>query len=231
MGIVKDVVDSLKDVAEGIDHIRTVATAVRDGRDYLKLRHPDVRNDLVALCTEMRNTATAIAAASAVLTHFRFTVEGSSVDSEPSRFNDHLIAHKEQAAQVAKSLQTMRGHCHVIRQHADRLEAKASSLNLRMVLQLFGIDSAERDRQVAAALRQIYDEEMQGYRLVHRMSQALQLALKDVTEALGPPGAMLPSNVTTAARLLGEYGEAFGRLESSSNYVALELQQSIGELE
>ena len=46
MGVVKDVVDSLKDVAEGIDHIRTVATAVRDGRDYLKLRHPDVRRDM-----------------------------------------------------------------------------------------------------------------------------------------------------------------------------------------
>jgi len=231
MGVIKDVADALKDVAEGIEHIRTVAKAVRDGKDYLKAAHPEVRQDLAGMCAEMRNTLTAVAAASAILTHFRFTVAGSVLATEPGRFNDHLIAHKERAAQVATSLQAMRGHCHEIQRHAGRLKDKARSLNMGRLLLLFGIDSAERDRQVAEALEQIYDDEMQGYFLVTKLSDALRKSLDDVAKALGPPGTMLPANVPIAAALLGEYAEAFNALETESNYLALDLQQSIDSLE
>jgi hypothetical protein len=231
MTIVRDVVDAVKAVAEGVEHIQTIAKAVRDGRDYLKLRHPEVRKDLAAMCVEMRNTLTAIAAASAVLTHFRFTIAGSAVDSEPRAFNDHLVAHKEKAHNVSRSLHALRGHCHVIRKHADSMVERARSLRLERLLLLFGIDSAERDRAVAKALQDIYDEEMQAYRLAAQLSLALQRALDEISKALGPPGAMLPANVPIAAALLGEYAEAFSRLESTSNYVALDLQQSIDVLE
>jgi hypothetical protein len=54
--MIKDVLDAIKAVAEGIDHINTVAKAVSDGLDYLKLRHPDIKEDLAAMCHEMRNT-------------------------------------------------------------------------------------------------------------------------------------------------------------------------------
>lgn len=127
MGLIKEVADAIKDIAEGVEHIRTIAKAVSDGREYLKLTHPDIKKDLVAMCAEMRNTATAVAAASAVLTHFRFTVVGSAVESEPARFNNHLIAHKEKAAHVGTSLQAMRGHCHIIWQHAEILRNRAKS--------------------------------------------------------------------------------------------------------
>jgi len=55
MGVIKEVADALKDVADGIEHIRTVAKAVQDGRDYLKITHPEIRQDLAAMCAEMRN--------------------------------------------------------------------------------------------------------------------------------------------------------------------------------
>jgi hypothetical protein len=231
MTLVKEAAEGLKAVAEGIGHIQTIAKAVRDGRDYLKVKHPEIRKDLAAMCAEMRNTLTAIAVASAVLTHFRFTIAGSAVDSEPRAFNDHLIAHKEKAQMVSRSLHALRGHCHVIRKHADRLAAQARSLRLDRLLLLFGIDSAERDRAVGKALQDIYDEEMQAYRLAAQLSLALQLALDDISKALGPPGSMVPANVPGAAALLGEYADAFSRLESTSNYVALDLQQSIDALE
>ncbi len=105
----------------------------------------------------------AVAVASAILTHFRFTVAGSAIESEPARFNDHLIAHKENAARVSASLQELRGHCHVIKRHVDGLRGKAKSLNLDRLLLLFGIDSAAREQEVATALEKIYDDEMQGY--------------------------------------------------------------------
>jgi len=231
MAIVREVVDLLKDVTEGIEHIRTVAKAVQEGKDYLKLKHPEIRKDLVAMCTEMRNTLTAVAAASAVLTHFRFTIAGSERDSEPARFNDHFIAHKEKAAQVSTSLLAMRGHCHVIKRHVDELREKAESWNLSRLLLLFGIDSAERDRQVAVSLQDIYDDETQGYRLVIGLSRALQLALDDVGKTLGPAGSMSPASVPTAAALLGAYADVFSKLETTSNYLALDIQQSIDALE
>jgi hypothetical protein len=231
MSLLKEAAEAIKGVADGVEHIQKIAKAIRDGRDFLKLKHPEIRSDLSAMCAEMRNTLTAIAAASAILTHFRFTVAGGAVDSEPRAFNDHLIAHKEKAQVVMHSLQAMRGHCHVIKQHVDRLRTRAKSLNLDRLLLLFGIDSAERDREVADSLQDIYDEEMQAYRLASQLSLALQLALSEISKVLGPPGTMQPGNVPAAAALLGEYAEAFSRLESTSNYVALELQQSIDVLE
>lgn len=230
MSIVKEVADALGAVAEGIEHIRTVATAVRDGVGYVKAQHPEIQKDLEAMCIEMRNTTQAVAAASAILTHFRFTVTGTGVDSEPARFNNHWIAHKEKAAHVSDRLIAMRGHCHVIRQHADQLRRKAQGFQLTRLLQLFGIDSAEREKQVFDALEDIYNEEMQGYRLVGQLTQALQRALKEVGGALGPAGAALPQNVPVAAALLGEYADRFSRLEASCNYIALDLQESIDAL-
>ena len=229
--MIRDVLDSVKLVADGVNHIRTVAQAVHDGRDYLKLQHPEIRDDLAKMCDEMRKTAVAVAAASAVLTHFRFTVEGSARDSEPARFNEHLIAHKEVAAYITQSLHSMRGRCSIIQEHADKLRDRANSMNLGRMLRLFGIDSAERDRQVADALQEIYNDEWQGYLLIGRLSGALQQALDDIASALGPPGTMEPARVPDAAKLLGAYAQEFSRLESESNFVVLELQQSIDALE
>ena len=53
MSIVKDVADSIKAVSEGLQHIRTIAKAVNDGLAYLKLRHPEIQKDLVAMCAEI----------------------------------------------------------------------------------------------------------------------------------------------------------------------------------
>jgi hypothetical protein len=231
MSIVKDVADGIKAVSEGIDHIRTVAKAVNEGLGYLKIQHPEIQKDLAAMCTELRNTSIAVAAASAILTHFRFTVCGSAIDSEPARFNDHLIAHKEKAAKVSASLRELRGHCLVIKRHAENLSQRARSLNLSKLLLLFGIDSAKREQEVLAALQDIYDDEMQGYVQVERLSRALQVALDDIGNALGPPGTALPTNVPQAAVLLGEYAVAFSALETQANYLALDLQQSIDALQ
>lgn len=231
MSIVKDVADGIKAVAEGIEHIRTVANAVKDGLDYMKLQHPDIKEDLAAMCREMRNTSMAVAAASAILTHFRFTISGSTLVSEPARFNEHLIAHKEKAAKVAASLYELRGHCHVIELHLDRLRQKANSLNIGKVLQLIGIKTAEKEQEVLRALKHISDEEMQGYLMVHRLSGALKQALDEVGKALGPSGVALPHNVPIAADLLGEYADAFGALETQANYLALELEESVISLQ
>jgi hypothetical protein len=227
MSVLKDVADAIKDVSEGIEHIRTVAKAVSDGVDYLKVRHPDIKKDLAAMCEEMRNTSIGVAAASSILTHFRFTISGTALDSEPGRFNEHLIAHKEKAAKVEASLHKLRGHCHVIDLHLEQLRRRKDSLNLGKLLLLLGINSDKREEEVLQALRNISDEEHQGYLLVTRLSHALREALDEIGKALGPSGSALPQNVPSAAKLLGEYATEFNALETQANYIALELQQSI----
>jgi hypothetical protein len=231
MSLIKEAIDAIKGVAEGIEHIQTIAKAIREGRDYVKQKDPEINKDLAAMCTEMRNTLTGIAAASAVLTHFRFTISGSAVDSEPRAFNNHLIAHKEMAEKARQSLHAMRGHCHVIEKHAERLRKRAGSLSPLRLLLLFGIDSAKRDMEIAESLKFIYDEEQQSYRVAEQLNEALHIALNEISKALGPSGSMLPVNVPVAAALLGEYADAFSRLESTSNYLAFDLQQSIETLQ
>jgi cell division protein ZapA (FtsZ GTPase activity inhibitor) len=179
------------------------------------------------MCEEMRNTSIAIAAASAIVTHFRFTIAGSALDSEPARFNEHLTAHKEKAAKVAASLHKLRGHCHTIDLHLKQLRKKAESLSLDKLLLLLGINSAKREQEVVTALERISDEETQGYLLVTQLSTAVQKALEEVGNTLGPRGAWLPDNVPKAAVLLAEYAEAFGALETQANYLALELEESV----
>lgn len=48
------------------------------------------------------------------------------------------------------------------------------------MLVLFGIDTTEADRKVSQALKDIYGEEMQGYRLAGALTGALQRALEEV---------------------------------------------------
>ena len=49
---------------------------------------------------------------------------------------------------------------------------------------------------------------MQGYQLVGQLSSALQKALAEIANSLGPAGSMLPANVPRSAALLGEYADA-----------------------
>jgi hypothetical protein len=231
MGMVKEVVDILKEVAEGIEHIKKIADTVQTGTEYLKHHHPQVRADLSALCSELQNTSIAVAAASAVLTNFRFTISEPARETELPRFNDHLIAHKEKAAKMGRSLHAMRGHCKKIGAHVIRLQEERKLKGLKRLLQLLGIDSTERDQEFLENLQDIYDEEMQSYLLVDQLSRALQLSLDDIAAALGPAGKMLPENLPAAAALLGVYAEEFGKLESKSLYLTLNLQETINALD
>jgi hypothetical protein len=228
--MLKDVSDALKLVAEGIKNIRSIAVAIKDGKEYISRRHPDIKADVAAMCAEMRKTMQAVAAASAIITHFRFTVESEALQSEPARFNEHLMAHKLQARDVEQQLESMRGHCHVIRNHAARLADAAGKLNLLSMFKLFGLDSQTREDELRASLEQIYDDELQVHSNVQRMSHAIGAALNDIQQALGPAGTMSPANVPKAARTLGEYALAFGRLETECNYTALELQRMVDDL-
>ncbi|RLD75210.1 MAG: hypothetical protein DRJ10_15715, partial [Bacteroidetes bacterium] len=83
MAIIKEVLDALTAVKESIDHIQTISDAIKKGKDYLKTQHPNVANDLVIMCEEMRKSSQALASASSIITHFRFVI-GDTQSTEAS---------------------------------------------------------------------------------------------------------------------------------------------------
>lgn len=230
MTIVNEVADGIKLVAGGIENIRKIYSAIRDGKEYLENRHPDVKTDVVAMCIEMRKTLQAIATASSIITHFRFNVSSQAMLSEPSRFNDYLMQYKTQASNIESQLDSLRGHCHKIRQHAQGLEEKAKNAKLAGMLKLFGLNSDQKERELSDALGRVYDDEMQFHSNVWNMRMILERSLDDIGQKLGPPGSMDATNVPIAAAALGEYAEQFSRLEAEANYTALQLQGLVDEL-
>ena len=236
MPIVGETLDALGAVSEAIGNVRTIAQAVRDGRDYLKTTHPEVADDLAAMCEEMRKSSHALASASSIVTHFRFVVGdrgdrgGDGLSGEASRFNEHLLRHKAQAERVRQLLESMRGHCSTIRGHADRIREGAEAKGLRSLFSFLGLHSEAREDDLAEALDRIYNEELDYHRNISAMSAAIGLALDAVQAALGPPGLIDPAKVPDAARVLGEHADAFARLEADCNFNALELQDSIDRL-
>lgn len=230
MSIVKEVADGIDLVADGIDNIRKIYDAVREGKKYLETTHPDVRGDVAAMCVEMRKTLQAIAAASSIVTHFRFNVSSRAMETEPTRFNEHFIQYKTQAQAVESQLDSLRGHCSVVTRHAKKLDKKAENAGLGGMLALFGFSSPQREQDLAEGLRKIGDDELQFHSNVWKMRAILEGSLNDIGSRLGPPGSMDARNVPAAADALGEYATRFGKLESDANYAALELQGLIDEL-
>lgn len=230
MAIIQEVIEAIGDVAESVDHVRTISEAIKNGRDYLKTKHPHVANDLVAMCDEMRKSSQALAAASSIVTHFRFVI-GDTLATEASRFNEHLVNHKEQAEKLVQQLRSMRGSCGVIKTHSEEISKNANPKGLTSIAAALGLHSAEREQKLADALQGIYDEEMQYHLGVYRMADAVKASLKAVQDTLGPPGIINPSKVPDAAAVLGEYATVFAQLESNCNYNVLQLQESIDELQ
>ncbi len=230
MAIIGEVQDAIFAVANSIKHIRTIAVAVKNGRDYLKTKHPEVGENLASMCVEMQKSSQALASASAIVTDFSFVL-GPDLASEAARFNKRLIDHKIDAETVEQRIDTMRGHCTVIKEHADAITAVADSSGLRSsVAAALGLHSPDKESELANALQGIYDDEMAYHEGVYEMAHAIQATLKAVRDALGPPGAIDPANVPNAAAVLGEHATAFAKLETDCKLIGRELQESIDEL-
>jgi hypothetical protein len=228
--IISEVKDAIEAVAQTVEHVRKISEAIKSGRDYLKTKHPHLATDLITMCEEMRKSSQAVAAASSIVTHFRF-VMGDALAAEASRFNEHLVDHKAQAETVEQRLNSMRGHCSIIKQHAKKIAENASPSGLTSLAAALGLHSTAREQELATALEGIYDEEMQYHAGVFQMANAIKAALKAVQDTLGPPGVIDPRQVRPAAIVLGEYATAFERLETNCNYNALQLQASIDVLQ
>ena len=213
MSTFEDVADALDILTKSIDNIQKLAASVKSGVNYIKQAHPDARSDLIAMNQEMVKTIDALAVASSVVTRFGFTVEGEDVDKQPSRFNDYYQKKVVEENALVRQIETLRGHCHLIRDHADALSELASKKGLHSLFNLLGISSSEKEAELASRLQEIYNQEREIYLTVDKMSWAVTQAMENVQHELGGT-VMSPANVPKAASLLQKYRLRFSEFQS-----------------
>ena len=229
MSTFEDVVDSLDMLTRSIDNIQKLAASVKSGVNYIKQAHPEARSDLIAMNQEMVNTIDALAVASSVVTRFGFTVEGEDVGKQPSRFNDYYQKKVVEENALVRQIETLRGHCHLIKDHADALSEMASKKGLHSLFNLLGISSSEKEAELASRLQEIYNEELEIYLSVDKMSWVVTQAMENVQSELGGT-VMSPANVPKAASLLQRYRVRFNEFQSECLAVSGDLKMLIHDL-
>jgi hypothetical protein len=62
------------------------------------------------------------------------------------------------------------------------------------------------------------------------MSNAVDNALKDIRDTLGPPGKLIPQNLPVAAEKLGKYCQKFLTIQNECNFLELQIEQMTRKL-
>jgi len=229
--MLKDVVDGLKLVADGITNVKTIAEAVKNGRDYLKAKHPEIQNDLLEMVVELGKSVFVIEQASAVLTNFRFAISTDTRGTELARFNDYFIKSNTDAQLLRDRIDDLRTHCSKVREHASRISGSADGKTFAKIFALLGLDSPAKEKELGERLDILASEDFALANSAEEMLKCLEDALKDVQNALGEGGAMFPQNVPNAAALLAEYGPEFERMKDRASDAVKEMRDLVKELE
>src|SRR5215471_517228 len=225
--MLKDILDGLKLVAEGVKSVRTIAEAVKDGDAYVRVHHADVQVTLRALLGELEKSLMLVKQSSAVLTNFRFAVATDGHSAELARFNDYFIKAKADEQYLRKNVEDLRTHCSKVRTHAATIAGGSGAPAFVKLFGFLGLRSADREQELAEKLDKLAYEDFAVANSAQRMLDCLTSALKDVQDALGTGGAMYPQNVPAAAALLGQYGPAFSDMEELASDGIRELRSVI----
>jgi uncharacterized phage infection (PIP) family protein YhgE len=229
--MIKDVLDALKVVADGIDSVKSILDAVKTGANYLKAKHPDVQGEVQKLVAELGKSVGVIKAASAVLTNFRFAVATDGQGKELARFNNYFIKSKTDAQFLRDHIEDLRTHCSKVRDHAMQIGNQckgdgfmalfATALNLR---------DPQREQQLAQKLDRLAFEDFAVANSANQMVTSLDDALQLVQDALGTGGAMYPENIPAAAEVLAALASAFEQIEQQATQALRDVQQSAASI-
>ncbi|RII31534.1 MAG: hypothetical protein CXR30_01585 [Geobacter sp.] len=228
--MLKDVVDGLTLVADGIKSVTAIAEAVKSGKDYLKTKHPEVQNDLRKMVQELGKSLFVIKQTSAVLTNFRFAIATDTQGTELARFNDYFIKSKTEAQFLRNRIDDLRTHCSKVREHGTRISGSATAAGFAKIFSLLGLGSPEKEMELGERLDKLAYEDFAIANSSDQMLKCLEDALRDVQDTLGNGGAMYPQNVPDAAALLAEYGPEFERMEERATEAAMEIRDLAKDL-
>lgn len=228
--MLKDIIDGLTLVADGIKSVTAIVEAVKSGRDYLKNKHPQVQDDVRNMVLELGKSLFVIKQASAALTNFRFAIATDTQGTELARFNDYFIKSKTEALYLRDRIDDLRTHCSKVRDHGVRISGSATAAGFAKIFTLLGFNSPEKEMALGERLDKLAFEDFAVANSADRMLKCLEDALRDVQNALGDGGAMFPQNVPKAAALLAEYGQSFENMEELAAKAVKETQDLAKDL-
>lgn len=226
--MIKEVIEGLKLVADGIKSVQEIAKAVKTGKDYVKAKHVEVQSDLRLMIDELSKNLSLIKRTSAVLTNFRFAVSSDGRGSELARFNDYFIQSKTEAQYLRDHINDLRTHCSKIREHGIKISG--STTGFVRIFNLLGLNSPEKEKELGEQLDKLANDDFSVANSAEKMLDCLEMALEDVQNALGEGGLMYPEKVPDAAALLDEYGSAFGKMEEEAAIAVKNIQEVVKAL-
>jgi hypothetical protein len=236
MPLVSEVADLIKKLGDVVKSTREIVEAVNDGRKFLKLRYPDAQPDLINLLNQMQQAIEGLARVTRVVSSFRFVFDGTTTnrptaDRELSRFNDYVIAQREDVATLKGQIRQLKADCDRVRVLRDKLDAHTKSRSWGSMFELFGTKAKRRSLELHGSLSNFYADDQ---RMIELLTETLKLAegaLQEVVESLGPPGIADPYRVPAAAAILMTYSRLFEDPQNELNRLADELSAARSALQ
>jgi hypothetical protein len=233
------VINTLEDVARGVQKIDTITQAIRSRKSYVKENYPKIQSDLRDLVDELQKNVRLIKRASEVLTHFRFAiVADAEAVKEVTRFNDYFIKATQDEQHIREHIDGLRTHCGKVRDHAERIvkgeDAEQavtwlSQQDATTVFAIVGVRDPEKGYELGKKLFEMANEDDEFADSAEDMLRCLNDALNDVQNALGPPGRMYPENLPAAAALLGDYSTHFQKMEDRTAEAEMVIREFLRE--
>ena len=225
MALVSEIADVIRMLAEVVKNTREIADAVNDGRKFLASRHPEAQQDFSDLLGQMQRTVEGLAEVTKVISGFRFVsderaVDRQTADRELARFNDYVIEQKTDIAKLKNRIRELKADCEKVRALRDKLDARTETRSWGSMFGLFGAKAQQRALELHGSLSSFYADDQ---RMIDLFRQTLELAengIKDVENALGPPGMASPYNVPAAAAILRTYAVLFDAPQSELHRLA-----------
>ena len=192
MSIIKEVTDGIDLIASSIRNIKTIVDTVKDGKGYLDSRYKEAKADVVQMLDEMGKTMITMSKISSIITHFSFINDPAHYVSDMEELRDQIRNSKSELEALEQNIDSNRGHCSVIRHHAEKIK---EGNKLDSLFRIFGIDSKEKNEELSGRLRRIYDDEHNQYMAVDMLCANLKIAIDDVYNTLGGAGMIDPTKV------------------------------------
>lgn len=225
MTLVSEVADVIRMLADLVKNTREIADAVNDGKKFLASRHPEAQQDVSDLLGQVQLTVEGLAEVTMVISGFRFVSDGGAVDRETAdrelaRFNDYVIKQTTDIDKLKNRIRELKADCEKVRVLRDKLDARTEARSWGSMFGLFGAKAQQRALDLHSSLSNFYADDQ---RMIDLSRQTLELAengIKDVENALGPPGMWNPYNVPAAAEILRTYAVLFDEPQNELHRLA-----------
>jgi uncharacterized coiled-coil protein SlyX len=132
-----------------------------------------------------------------------------AANRELARFNDYVIQQKKDIAKLKTRIRELKANCEKVRTLRDKLDARTESRSRGSMLLLSGEKAQQRALELHGSLSNFYADDQRMIELFRQTLELVENGIRDVENALGPPGMLNPYKIPEAAQILQAYAVLF----------------------